>query len=272
VTLEPELESQVIPVLQARGISKRYGSVSALQNVDFELYPDEILALVGDNGAGKSTLIKILSGALQPDEGEIRLDGQIVHMRSPHDARRYGIETVYQDLALAPALDIASNLFLGREERQRGPLGLVLRRLDNRRMRREAGEHMASLKIGLNSMRQQVETLSGGQRQGVAVARAVSWGKRMVIMDEPTAALGVKESGMVLELIKNVKSRGVPVILISHNLPHIFEVADRVQVMRLGRRVGIARPGRENMETVVAMMTGATSAEMHAAASTESDA
>ena len=255
------------PVLQARYVSKRFGSVTALEHVDFELYDDEILAVVGDNGAGKSTLIKILSGAFQPDDGEILMDGRHVVFHNPMDARRQGIETVYQDLALAPALDIASNLFLGREERRAGPLGALLRNLDKSRMRREAARHMASLKIGLRSMRQPVETLSGGQRQGVAVARAVSWGKRVVIMDEPTAALGVKESGMVLELIRNVKARGVPVILISHNLPHVFEVADRIQVMRLGRRVGIARPSEQSMDDVVAMMTGASRAELAAAAS-----
>jgi fructose transport system ATP-binding protein len=167
---------------------------------------------------------------------------------------------------LAPALDIASNLFLGREQRYPGPLGLIARYLDKATMRKQAAEHMASLKIGLRSMRQPVVTLSGGQRQGVAVARAVSWGKRVVIMDEPTAALGVKESGMVLDLIRNVKARGVPVILISHNLPHVFEVADRIQVMRLGRRAGIARPGKQTMDEVVALMTGATRAELAAAA------
>jgi fructose transport system ATP-binding protein len=254
-----------VPVLQARNISKRFGGVTALEHVDFELYADEILALVGDNGAGKSTLIKILSGAYQPDEGEILMDGRHVTLRNPMDARRLGIETVYQDLALAPALDIASNIFLGREERRSGPLGAIFRNLDKAWMRQEAARHMASLKIGLRSMRQPVETLSGGQRQGVAVARAVSWGQRVVIMDEPTAALGVKESGMVLELIRAVKARGVPVILISHNLPHVFEVADRIQVMRLGRRVGLARPSEQSMDDVVAMMTGATRAELAAA-------
>jgi fructose transport system ATP-binding protein len=256
------------PILQTRGVSKRFGSVTALEGVDFELYPNEIMALVGDNGAGKSTLIKILSGAYQPDEGEVLMDGQHVAFHNPMDARRHGIETVYQDLALAPALDIASNLFLGREERRRGILGSVFRNLDAPRMRAEAAEYMASLKIGLRSMRQSVETLSGGQRQGVAVARAVSWGKRVVIMDEPTAALGVKESGMVLELIRAVKARGVPVVLISHNLPHVFEVADRIQVMRLGKRSGIARPGEQSMDDVVALMTGASRSEIAAASRT----
>jgi len=187
-----------------------------------------------------------------------------VEFHSPMDARRQGIETVYQDLALAPALDIASNLFLGREERRQGPLGSLFRNLDKGGMRRQAAAHMSSLKIGLRSMRQPVETLSGGQRQGVAVARAVSWGKRVVIMDEPTAALGVKESGMVLELIRAVKARGVPVILISHNLPHVFAIADRIQVMRLGRRAGIARPSERTMDDVVGMMTGASRADVAA--------
>ena len=258
-------QPQPVPVLQAKAVSKRFGSVSALEGVDFELFPDEILALCGDNGAGKSTLIKILSGAYQPDEGDLYMDGRRIELKNPMDARKHGIETVYQDLALAQALDIASNLFLGREQRIGGLLGTLTRRLDKAGMRRQAAEHMASLKIGLRSMRQSVETLSGGQRQGVAVARAVSWGKRVVIMDEPTAALGVKESGMVLELIRAVKARGVPVILISHNLPHVFEIADRIQVMRLGRRAGIARPGTQTMEDVVALMTGASRAELAAA-------
>jgi fructose transport system ATP-binding protein len=262
----------ILPVLQARNISKRFGSVTALEEVDFELYPNEIVALVGDNGAGKSTLIKILSGAYRPDDGEILMDGRHVEFHSPMDARRQGIETVYQDLALAPALDIASNLFLGREERRRGPFGSIFRSLDKGGMRRQAAANMSSLKIGLRSMRQPVETLSGGQRQGVAVARAVSWGKRVVIMDEPTAALGVKESGMVLELIRAVKARGVPVILISHNLPHVFEIADRIQVMRLGRRAGMARPSEQTMDDVVGMMTGASRAEVIAATSGASTA
>ena len=249
--------SGVTPVLQARHISKRFGSVTALERVDIELYPDEILALVGDNGAGKSTLIKILSGVYQPDEGEILMDGTRVQFKGPMDARRHGIETVYQDLALAPALDIASNIFLGREERRPGPLGSIFRALDHARMSREASESMAALKIGVRSVRQPVETLSGGQRQGVAVARAVSWGKRIVIMDEPTAALGVKESGMVLDLIRNIKGEGIPIIFISHNLPNVFLVADRIEVLRLGRRVGIARPREQTMDEVVALMTGA---------------
>jgi fructose transport system ATP-binding protein len=254
----PPADERGVPVLSARGITKRYGHVIALDGADFEIYDNEIVAIVGDNGAGKSTLIKALSGALIPDAGEIRAGGEVIHMRGPKDARRLGIETVYQDLAMAPALDISTNLFLGREIRRAGVWGSLFRALDSPRMRREAAEHLSGLKIGIRSIRQSVETLSGGQRQGVAVARAVSWGTRCVIMDEPTAALGVKETGMVLELIRHVKARGVPVILISHNMPNVFEVADRISIMRLGRRVGVARPGRQTMQDVVAMMTGAS--------------
>jgi fructose transport system ATP-binding protein len=249
------------PVLEARGLVKRFGHVTALNGADFDLYPGEILAVIGDNGAGKSTLIKMLSGALQPDEGEIRLDGEPVHFRSPLDARRAGIETVYQDLAVAPALDIASNLFLGREVRRRGPFGRVLRMVDKGAMRREAGRQLSELKIGIQSLKEAVENLSGGQRQGVAVARAAAWGRRLVIMDEPTAALGVKETGQVVELIKRVRDRGLPVILISHDMPHVFELANRIHVMRLGRRVAVVTPQSHTMAEVVAIMTGATSLE-----------
>ena len=256
------------PILEARGLVKRYGHVVALNGADFELYPGEILAIIGDNGAGKSTLIKALSGALQSDEGEIRLDGDPVHFRSPRDARRAGIETVYQDLAVAPALDIATNIFLGREQRRRGPLGLGLRLLDKRAMRREATRHFAELQIGVQSMSQPVENLSGGQRQGVAVARAATWARRLVIMDEPTAALGVKETRQVLDLIKRVRDRGLPVILISHDMPHVFELADRIHIMRLGRRVAVVTPQTHTMPEAVAIMTGATRAELDQALTT----
>jgi fructose transport system ATP-binding protein len=250
--------SAPMPILEARGIVKRYGHVVALDGADLELYPGEILAIIGDNGAGKSTLIKALSGALQPDDGEINLDGERVHFRSPRDARRAGIETVYQDLAVAPALDIASNIFLGRELRRRGPQGRVLRMLNKGAMRREATRHFAELQIGIRSMTQPVENLSGGQRQGVAVARAATWARRVVIMDEPTAALGVKETRQVLDLIRRVRERGMPVILISHDMPHVFELADRIQIMRLGRRVAIVTPLTHSMPEAVAIMTGAT--------------
>ncbi len=245
------------PVMAARGLTKRYGQVTALDHADFELLPGEVLAVIGDNGAGKSTLIKALTGAIQPDEGEILLDGRRVHFRTPLDARRHGIETVYQDLAVAPALDIASNLFLGREQRRKGPLGTVLRMLDKPAMRRRAAQQMAELKIGLRSLTQAVENLSGGQRQGVAVARAAAWAQHVVIMDEPTAALGVKESGQVLDLIRRVRDRGLPVVLISHNMPHVFEIADRIHVQRLGRRVAVVKPDEHSMSEVVAIMTGA---------------
>jgi fructose transport system ATP-binding protein len=249
------------PILEAHGLVKHYGHVAALRGADLELYPNEILAIIGDNGAGKSTLIKALSGALQPDEGEIRLDGERVHFRSPRDARAAGIETVYQDLAVAPALDIAANIFLGREARRPGPLGGVLRMLDKGAMRREATRQFADLKIGVQSMTEPVENLSGGQRQGVAVARAATWARRLVIMDEPTAALGVKETGQVLDLIRRVRERGLPVILISHDMPHVFELADRIQIMRLGRRVAVVTPRSHSMPQAVAIMTGAAQAE-----------
>jgi fructose transport system ATP-binding protein len=245
------------PVLEAHGLVKHYGHVTALNGADLELYPGEILAVIGDNGAGKSTLIKSLVGAVAPDEGEIRLDGRPVHFRSPIDARRAGIETVFQDLAVAPSLDIATNIFLGRERRRRGVLGKLLRLLDKPQMRREARAQLDQLKIGIQSIGQAVETLSGGQRQGVAVVRAAAFAQRVVIMDEPMAALGVKESGMVLELIRNVRDRGMPVILISHDMPHVFEVADRIQIMRLGRRAAVVTPRSHSMAQAVAIMTGA---------------
>jgi fructose transport system ATP-binding protein len=245
------------PILEARGLVKQYGHVVALNGADLELYPNEILAIIGDNGAGKSTLIKALSGALQPDEGEVRLEGERVHFRSPRDARRAGIETVYQDLAVAPSLDIAANIFLGREARRRGLPGSVLRMLDKGAMRREAARHFAELNIGVQSITQPVEDLSGGQRQGVAVARAATWARRLVIMDEPTAALGVKETRQVLDLILRVRERGLPVILISHDMPNVFELADRISIMRLGRRVAIVTPKTHSMPEAVAIMTGA---------------
>ncbi|MCG5218023.1 ATP-binding cassette domain-containing protein [Streptosporangium soli] len=250
-------EPPAVPVMQARGLVKRYGHVTALDGADFDLMPGEVLAVIGDNGAGKTSLIKALTGAVQPDEGEILLGGEPIRFRDPLDARRRGIETVYQDLAVAASLDIASNMFLGREIRRPGPLGTIFRMLDHKRMREESARHMAELKIGLRSLTQPVESLSGGQRQGVAVARAVAWAQHVVVMDEPTAALGVKESGQVLDMIRRVRDRGLPVILISHNMPHVFEIADRIHVQRLGRRVAQLKPGDHEMAEVVAIMTGA---------------
>ena len=248
-------------VLEARGLTKRYGHVTALDGTDFELRGGEILAVIGDNGAGKSSLIKALSGAMVPDEGQILLDGAQVSFKSPIDARREGIETVYQDLAVVPAMTIAENLFLGRELLRPGALGRVLRLLDKKRMLVESQAYMDGLKIGLRSITQAVETLSGGQRQGVAVARSAAFARHVVIMDEPTAALGVKEGNMVLQLIRNVRDKGLPVIIISHNMPHVFEIADRIHIQRLGRRAAVVDPKRIGMSDAVAVMTGAMQPE-----------
>jgi fructose transport system ATP-binding protein len=246
------------PVLEARGLVKRYGRVTALDGSDFELYPGEVLAVIGDNGAGKTTLIKALTGAIVPDAGEILLAGQPIRFRSPQDARAAGIETVYQDLALSPALSIADNLFLGRERRVAGFAGSVLRRLDRAGMQRDARQKLSELGLlTIQNINQPVETLSGGQRQGIAVARAAAFGSRVVIMDEPTAALGVKESRRVLELILDVKKRGLPIVLISHNMPQVFEVADRIHIHRLGKRLTVIDPKAYSMADAVAMMTGA---------------
>src|SRR5690242_11117816 len=250
------------PTLEARGLVKTFGHVVGLAGVSLKLYPGEVLAIIGDNGAGKSTLIKCLSGALTLDEGEIWLDGSRVEFKSPVDARQAGIETVYQTLAVAPALDIASNLYLGREVRDKGPLGTVFRKLDTRGMRTAAREQLKDLGIAtIQDITQKVETLSGGQRQAVAVARAAAFGSKVVILDEPTAALGVRESGQVLALIKRLRSRGLPVILISHNMPQVFEVADRIHIQRLARRVAIVEPRNFSMQDAVAIMTGAMSGE-----------
>jgi fructose transport system ATP-binding protein len=261
--------SEQVPILEARGLVKRYGHVLALNGADFELYPGEITAIIGDNGAGKSTLIKALSGAIQPDEGEIRLDGSPVTFRTPIDARRAGMETVYQELAVSPALDIATNIFLGRELRRRGPFGRLLRALDKPSMRRASARYLSELQIGIPSIGQAVENLSGGQRQGVAVARAAAWAQRLVIMDEPTAALGVKETRQVLDLILRVRDRGLPVILISHDMPHVFELADRIQIMRLGSRVAVVTPRTHTMPEAVAIMTGASRGELERALTKE---
>jgi fructose transport system ATP-binding protein len=247
-------------VMQAKGLVKRYGQVTALDGADFELRAGEILAVIGDNGAGKSSLIKALSGATVPDEGEILLDGQRIQFKSPIDARKAGIETVYQDLAVAPAMTIAENLFLGRELLRPGLLGSALRMLDKKKMLEESVARMAELKVGIRSMTQAVETLSGGQRQCVAVARAAAFARHVVIMDEPTAALGVKEGNMVLELIRRVRDKGLPVILISHNMPHVFEIADRIHIARLGKRAAVVNPKKISMSDTVAVMTGAMAA------------
>jgi len=247
------------PVLQGKGLIKTFGRVIGLDGVDLELYPGEVLAVIGDNGAGKSTLIKCLSGAYTIDGGQLELDGRQVSFRKPQDARDAGIETVYQTLAVIPALDIASNLYLAREERRKGPLGSVFRMLDKGGMRDRASTAVQGLGIQtIQNMGQAVETLSGGQRQAVAVARAAAFGSKVVILDEPTAALGVKEGNAVLDMIKGLRDKGLPVILISHNMPHVWEVADRIHIQRLARRAGIITPGSHTMQEGVAIMTGAT--------------
>jgi len=248
----------VEPILQARSLVKRYGRVTALDHADFDLYPGEILAVIGDNGAGKSTMIKALCGAVIPDSGEIRLAGEVIHFRSPIDAREAGIETVYQNLALLPALSIADNMFLGREIRSQSLVGKLFHSLDRGAMQKFARDKLNELGLmTIQNINQSVETLSGGQRQGVAVARAAAFARRVIIMDEPTAALGVKESRRVLELILDVKKRGLPIILISHNMPHVFEVADRIHIHRLGRRLTVIDPKKQTMSDAVVMMTGA---------------
>jgi fructose transport system ATP-binding protein len=246
------------PVIRASGLVKTFGSVVALDGSDLDLFPGEVLAVIGDNGAGKSTLIKCLSGAMIPDAGEITIEGRAVAFRRTQDARAAGIETVYQSLAVAPALDIASNIFLGREIRRAGPLGSILRMLDHGQMRRLARQHLLDLGIGtIQNITQAVETLSGGQRQAVAVARAAAFGSKVIILDEPTAALGVRESSQVLKLIDDLRRRGLPVILISHNMPNVFEVADRIHIQRLGRRIAVITPSSHTPSDAVAIMTGA---------------
>jgi len=246
------------PVLSAKRLVKTYGHVVGLDGVSLDLYAGEVLAIIGDNGAGKTTLIKCLTGAEIPDEGELRLDGAPVHFRRPQDARDAGIETVYQSLAVSPALDVAANMYLGRELRRPGFLGSVLRMLDTKSMRKNARDELTRLGIStLQDVTVPIENLSGGQRQAVAVARAAAFGSKVVVLDEPTAALGVREGKQVLELIKRLRDTGVPVILISHNMPHVFEVADRIHIQRLGKRAGTITPSSHTMSEAVAIMTGA---------------
>lgn len=246
------------PLLSGRGLIKTFGKVVGLNGADLDLYPGEVLAVIGDNGAGKSTLIKCFSGAHSPDAGIMMVEGREVNFKTTHEARDAGIETVFQTLAVSPALDIASNLYLGRELRKPGIAGSVFRALDKKRMRTEAAQHLKDLGIGtVQNITQAVETLSGGQRQAVAVARAATFGSKVIILDEPTAALGVRESGRVLQLIHDLRERGMPVILISHNMQQVFEVADRIHVQRLGRRAAVITPQSHTMNDAVAIMTGA---------------
>lgn len=249
------MASQTQPVLESRKINKFFGPVHALTDVNFAVYPGEIVALIGDNGAGKSTLINVLTGVIQPDGGEIIFQGEPVHFASPHDSRAVGIETVYQDLAIAPHLDAVANIYLGRERMRSGLLG-SMGFLDNKRMRDETQEQLTRLHVAIPDPERRLFTLSGGQRQGVAVARSVMWASKVVIMDEPTAALGVAQTRMVLELMREVRNSGIPVIYISHNMPHVFEVADRIVVLRLGRDVMELNPKVHSIEDAVSYMTG----------------
>jgi simple sugar transport system ATP-binding protein len=244
------------PIVEARGLVKTYGHVQALRGADFSARAGEIVALIGDNGAGKSTLIKLLSGVEQPDAGELLFEGRPVEVSSPLAAQRLGIETVYQDLALAPDLDGAANIFLGRERLRPGLLGR-LGVLDKRAMNDEAKQSFTELGVAIRDPTATVATLSGGQRQGVAVARAASWASKVVIMDEPTAALGVVQSARVLDVIRQVRDRHLAVILVSHNMPDVLAVADRIEVLRLGRRVARFTRAEATLENLVGAMTGA---------------
>ena len=246
------------PVLEARDIVKSFGRVQALRGASFTVYPREVVALVGDNGAGKSTLVKTLVGVHPPDSGQIMFDGEEVSIPSPLASRELGIETVYQDLSLASELDPGANMYLGREIRRGGFLG-KLGFLDKREMRKRSDEAFRDLGVRIQDTTAPVANMSGGQRQGIAISRAVKWASKVVFMDEPTAALGVVQTRNVLEQIKRVRDQGLAIVLISHNLPEIFEVADRIEVLRLGERVARLRPSDVSMEDVVSAMTGALS-------------
>jgi fructose transport system ATP-binding protein len=243
------------PILEVQNIRKHFRGVVALSDANFSLLEGEVHAIVGDNGAGKSTLLKIISGVIQPDGGQISVYGRKVIVTNPKAARSHGIMTLFQDLALINHLDVAENLYLGRELLARAPLSWI-KILNKKRMRQNAAEELSRLRIGIRSTRQLVMNMSGGQRQAIAVARAVAFGARIVIMDEPTAALGVRESAAVIDLIRRIKDDGVSVILISHNLPEVFEVADRITTLRLGRTIDTKLTGVTSLEDIVAMMTG----------------
>jgi ABC-type sugar transport system ATPase subunit len=246
---------QPSPTLEAKAISKSFGAVRALHNVDFWVNPAEVIGLIGDNGAGKSTLINILTGVFPPDEGQIIFEGREVHFHGPQDARNLGIETVYQDLAIAPHLDSVANMYLGREERLGGILG-KMGFLDNKGMQTNSADYLKQLRVRIPDPTRPMTTLSGGQRQGVAVARSVMWASKVVIMDEPIAALGVAQASMVLDLMGRVRNSGVPVVFISHNMPHVFEICDRIVVLRLGEVVAHLDPKTHVIDDAVSLMTG----------------
>jgi len=245
-----------VAAIAADRLVKNYGQVRALRGVSFEAFPGEVTALVGDNGAGKSTLVKCLSGVVQPDSGAIRVDGRDVALTDPLAASGLGIETVYQDLALAPDLTVAENLFIGRELKRSGPLRLV-GALDRRAMNRHAREQLDRLRIRIDSVSDRADSLSGGQRQAIAVARAVAWGRRVILMDEPTAALGVEEQAKVAGLIEEVRRNGIPVLIVSHNIPQVHEICDRIVVLFHGRVVANLDKNDADVEEVVMWITGA---------------
>lgn len=245
-------------ILKAEKLTKKYGSVVAMDNTDFELREGEILSVIGDNGAGKSTLIKTLCGAVIPDSGKVFYQGKEVHFSSPLESHKAGIETVHQTLALCPALSIVDNMFLGRELYKGGKIGKFFQILDSKRMTKIASKKFQELGLlTIQNINQAVETLSGGQRQGVAISRTITFDAKVVIMDEPTAALGVKEARKVLNLILDVRKKGISIILISHNMPHVFELSDRIHIHRHGKRFAIVNPKKCSMSKAVAIMTGA---------------
>jgi D-xylose transport system ATP-binding protein len=245
------------PVLTLEGVSKSFGPVQALNDVNFEVRPGEVVAVVGDNGAGKSTLVKTIAGIHSPDSGTISFEGRPVHITNPSDAVALGIATVYQDLALCDNLDVVENLFLGREERSDGPAGTI-GQLDEVGMEKQTGELLENLAVTITDVRNEVGTMSGGQRQQVAIARSLLGEPKLVMLDEPTAALGVRQTAQVLELIKRLRERGYGVVVISHNLADVFEVADRIYVLRLGREAGDFKAGEASQDQVVGAITGAT--------------
>ena len=252
---EASMEMAVAPMLSVRNLVKKFGGLTAVNDVSLDVFPGEVVGLVGDNGAGKSTLIKCVAGVHQPSDGHILLEGHEVHFARPIDARQAGIETIYQDLALATNLDVSANIFLGREVKRRH-LGGAVKTLDDGRMLEESRAILDSLGIQIPLMRSEVEKLSGGQRQAVAIARAIYWKARLMIMDEPTNNLGVPEQRKVLELIGTLRAQGVPVILISHTLPDVFAVTDRIVVMHRGRKVAEMPTAQTNSQEIVEYMVG----------------
>lgn len=249
------------PIFKAVGVAKHFGNIVALRNVNFEIYPGEVVGLVGDNGAGKSTFIKILSGVHKRDGGQLFLDGEEVFFESPREAIDAGIETVYQDLSLAPELGVYQNIYLGREIHKKGLLGR-LGFMDRKQMKRTVADDLKRLKININSVEQQVGTMSGGQRQAVAIARSIAWGSKVVLMDEPTAALGVEEAEKTLELVGEIKAKGLAVIFISHTLPHVMSAADRIVVLTLGETVANLRAEDTSLNEVVEYITGSKTLKM----------